>query len=324
MRARIALILALVSAGAGSTQSSQNKKLRLAGQTSARRYSNIVAPLLGDRDSRPFELTYLVNAGAVVKKGQTIAQLAVQPNSDLAEEAGDSAKQTKAEIVRRRAEQAIAWDTLQQSLRQAKSDADHARPDARRSGDLSDIDRELLRLNQEEADARYSKLQETVKLQRASFDAEIRILELSSERQQRRQDRRARDLSQFVIRAPMDGLVVTQTIVRGSEVGPARQGDQIAPGQTFMKVVDVQSMQLEAWANQAESSLLHVGQSVDVRLDAFPGVSLPGHIYSLGALAISTGGHNYYIRNIAVNIAIEGSDPKLLPDLAASGDVALN
>src|SRR5271156_5343297 len=167
MRARIALILALVSAGAGSTQSSQNKKLRLAGQTSARRYSNIVAPLLGDRDSRPFELTYLVNAGTVVKKGQTIAQLAVQPNSDLAEEAGDSAKQTKAEIVRRRAEQAIAWDTLQQSLRQAKSDADHARPDARRSGDLSDIDRELLRLNQEEADARYSKLQETVKLQRA-------------------------------------------------------------------------------------------------------------------------------------------------------------
>src|SRR5271165_4372667 len=222
MRANIALILALVSAGAGSTQSSQNQKLRLAGQTSARRYSNIAAPLLGDRDSRPFELTYLVNSGTVVKKGQTIAQLAAQSNSDLTEEAGDPAKQAKAEIVRRKAEQAIAWDTLQQSLRQAKSDADRARAEragegARQSGTLSDIDRELLRLNQEEADARYSKLQETVKLQRASFDAEIRILELSSERQKRRQDRRAHDLSQFVIRAPMDGLVVTQTIVRGSE-----------------------------------------------------------------------------------------------------------
>src|SRR5580704_7874938 len=125
MRARIALILALVSAGAGSTQSNHNKKLRLAGQTSARRYSNIVAPLVGDRDSRPFALTYLVNAGTVVKKGQTIAQLAAQSNSDLTEEAADPAKQAKAEIVRRKAEQAVAWDTLQQSLRQAKSDADH-------------------------------------------------------------------------------------------------------------------------------------------------------------------------------------------------------
>src|SRR5271165_7071902 len=149
MRANIALILALVSAGAGSTQSSQHKKLRLAGQTSARRYSNIVAPLLGDRDSRPFELTYLVNAGSVVKKGQTIAQLAVQSNSDLTEGAGDPAKRMKSEIVRRKAEQAVAWDTLQQSLRQAKSDADHARLDERQSGNLTNIDRELLRLNQE-------------------------------------------------------------------------------------------------------------------------------------------------------------------------------
>jgi hypothetical protein len=90
-----------------------------------------------------------------------------------------------------------------------------------------------------------------------------------------------------------------------------------------MMVVDAQSMQLEAWANQAESSLLRVGQSVDVRLDAHPGVSLPGRIYSIGALAVSSGGQNYYIRNIAVNIAIQGSDARLLPDLPASGDVAL-
>jgi HlyD family secretion protein len=323
MRARIGLILALVAAGAGSTQSSPNKKLRLAGQISARRYSNIAAPLMGGKDSRPLELTYLVNAGALVRKGQTIAQLAAQPSADQGEEAADEVKQTKSEIVRRKAEQAIALDTLQQSLRQAKLDADSARLDARQAGSVTDTNRELLRLNEEEAETRYTKLQEALQLQRASFDAEIRILELSSERRQRNRDRYVHDLSQFVLKAPMEGLVVMQSIARGQEVGMVRQGDLIAPGQTFMKVVDAQSMQLEAWANQAESSLLRIGQNVDVRLDGRPGVSLPGRIYSIGALAVSSGGQNYYIRNIAVNIAIQGSDARLLPDLPASGDVAL-
>jgi HlyD family secretion protein len=321
MWARMGLILCLVAAGA--RPASQNKKLRLAGQTSARRYYNIVAPMLGARDNRPLELIYLVKAGTTVKKGQTIAQLDARSGVDEGADAADEVKQAKSKIAGRKAEQAVELETLQQSLVQAKSDIDRAKLDARQSGNMTEIEHELQRLNQEEAEARYGKLQETVKLQRASFDAEIRIMELTSERQQRHQDRYTRDLSQFVLRSPMDGLAVMPLIVRGTEVGPARQGDQIAPGQTFMKVVDVQSMQLEARANQAESSLLHVGQSVGVRLDAFPKVALSGRIYSIGALAVSNGGQNYYIRNIAVNIAIQGSDPKLIPDLAASGDVVL-
>jgi HlyD family secretion protein len=282
-----------------------------------------VAPQTGGEENRQLQLIYLVKPGAPVKKGQTIAQLDATSAGDQEEDVADRLKQAKSDIVSRKAEQAIAWETLQQSLRQARSDVERARLAARETSNLTEIERELLRLDQEEAEARYSKLQETLKSQRASFDAEMRILQLTSERQQRREDRHAHDLLQFVLKAPMDGIALMQPIVRGTEVGPAQQGAQVAPGQLFMKVVDVQSMQLEARANQVESSLLRIGQRVDVRLDAFPEVSLTGRIYSIGALALSSGGPGYYIRNLAVNIAIQGSDPKLMPDLLASGDVVL-
>ncbi|HME05768.1 MAG TPA: HlyD family efflux transporter periplasmic adaptor subunit [Bryobacteraceae bacterium] len=342
MGARIWLVLGLIALGAvlttGRSQSPDKKSnktvlrvLRLSGQTSARRYASIAAPMPAGLENRSLELTYLVKAGEPVKKGQLLAQLDGQSSATQVEDLAAQVKQAKSDIQRRQAEQAVAWETLQQSLRQAKAEAEKAKAEAERAkmdaarqpGASTGVERELLRLNVEETEARYSKLQETAKFQKASFDAEMRILDLSRELEQRHHDRYAHDLRQIEMKAPMDGLTVMQSIVRGGEAGPVQLGDQIAPGQLFMKVVDVQSMQLEARANQTESSLLHVGQRVNVRLDAFPALSLPGHIYSIGALAVGSGGQSYYIRNIVVNIAIDGSDPKLIPNLAASGDVVL-
>ena len=100
-----------------------------------------------------------------------------------------------------------------------------------------------------------------------------------------------------------------------------QEGDQVGPGQSFMKVVNPASMQVEAKANQAESSELRIGQPVIVRLDAFPGLQFNGRVSSIGALATGGWMQNNYIRTIPVNIQIEGSDPRLIPDLSAAGDV---
>ena len=60
---------------------------------------------------------------------------------------------------------------------------------------------------------------------------------------------------------------------------------------------------------------------VIVRLDAFSGLQFNGRIYSIGALATGGWQQQNYIRTIPVNIQIEGSDPRLIPDLSAAGDV---
>ena len=299
--------------------------LRLTGQTSARKYYNVTAPMLrGPESGKALVLIKLVKSGAPVKKSELIAQIDAQATEDHLDDIIDQIRQAQTDIVKRKTEQAIEWETLQQTLRQAKSDYEKAKWDAKPAGILTDIERELLQLNVEETEARYKQLQENLKFQRTAFDAEIRILEITKERQQRHHDRHALDLVKYVISAPMDGLAVMQPIFRGGEMGQIQEGDQVGPGQLFMKVVDPRSMQVEARANQAESSLLRIGQKVTVHLDAFPEIQFPGSVYSIGALAVGGWTQNYYIRNVPVNIAIEGYDSRLIPDLSASGDVVID
>lgn len=308
-----------------ASKGSITKTLRLAGQTSAREFVNITAPKTsGPESDKPLILLKLVSAGAPVKKGQLIASIDAQATADHVDDVADFVKQADADVRKRKAEQEVEWETLQQTLRQAKSDMDKAKLDAKTSVLLTDIERELLELNAEETAARYKQLQQSMALYKSGYDAEIRILELTRERQKRHHDRHASDLTKFEIHAPMNGLAVMQQIWRGGDMSQVKEGDQVYPGLLFLKVVNPASMQLEAKANQVESSELRVGQKVKIHLDAFPGSEFDGHIYSIGALA--TGGwiQNTYIRNIPVNIKIDGADPRLIPDLSAAGDVSID
>ena len=46
-------------------------------------------------------------------------------------------------------------------------------------------------------------------------------------------------------------------------------------------------------------------------------------MYSIGALAVSGWRQNYFIRSIPVNIALQSRDPRLIPDLSASGNIEM-
>jgi multidrug efflux pump subunit AcrA (membrane-fusion protein) len=296
--------------------------LRLTGRTSARKYSNIIAPTpRGPEGGRALVLMKLVKPGAYVKKGELIAQIDAQSTQDHVEDVADSVRQAEADIEKRKAEQRVEWESLQQVLRTAKSDRDKALLDAKTTGLLTDIERELLKLNVEEAEARYTQLQKDLAFHKAANEAELRILDITRERQKRHHDRHAGDLVKFTIHSPSDGLAVMQTTFRGGESGQVQEGDQVGPGQSFMKVVNPASMQVEAKANQTESSELRIGQPVTVLLDAFPGLQFKGRVYSIGALATGGWMQNNYIRSIPVNVQIEGSDPRLIPDLSAAADV---
>jgi HlyD family secretion protein len=301
------------------------RTIRLTGQTSARKYANISAPIPrgGEGGRASLILLRLVKAGSRVKKGDEVAAIDAQSTLDHIDDVMDTVKQAESDVLKRKAEQAIQWETLQQTLRQAKADMDKARLDAKPAGILTPIERELLELNVQQTEARYKELQKNTSEQQASFAAELRILEITAIRQRRHMERHRRDVVKFTMNAPMDGLAVMQPIFRGGDFGQVDQGDQLGPGQLFMKVVDPLSMQLEAKANQVETSELRIGQSVTIRLDAFPGLEFSGAVYSIGALATGSWMQNYYIRLIPVNISIKGSDGRLIPDLSASGDVVV-
>jgi multidrug efflux pump subunit AcrA (membrane-fusion protein) len=310
-----------VAATLGSIQ----KTARMGGQTSAIRFSNIVAPVMRGREAgSEMILVYLVPGGSFVKKGQLIAQIDAQSMIDHVEDMADTIKTAEADIRKREAEHSIDWQRLQQSLHVAKATRDKAALDYKATQVQTEIQQQLAKLSLDEAEAAHKQLQADVAQKKIGYGAELKILDITLKRHISHRDRHVRDIKNFTINASMDGLAVMQQTFRGSEFGQIQQGDRLGPGQPFMKIVDTSTMQVEGAINQTESGFFRVGQRARIKLDAFPGVEFDGRVHSIGALAV--GGHrqSQYIRTVPVRVMIEGNHPKLIPDLSASADVILD
>ncbi|MEO8659018.1 MAG: HlyD family efflux transporter periplasmic adaptor subunit [Bryobacteraceae bacterium] len=298
--------------------------LRVAGTTSAREYENVSAPLTrGPEAGRPMVLEKLAASGSMVTKGTLIAQIEATAAKDHIDDVVPLVNQAKLDIERRKAEQAVDMETLNQQLRIAKSDLDKAKLDLSAGEIRASIDQEILKLSVEESAARYKELQTDLAQKKLVHAAELRILAITQLRQEMHLERHMSDYRKFRIAAKMNGLVVLQSIFRGGEMAQITEGDTVGPGQGFMKVVNPNSMQVDATVNQTESSHLRVGQEAQITLDAFPGLVLKGKVYSIGALASGGWRQQYYIRSIPVRLAIEGADPRVIPDLSAAGDVVI-
>jgi multidrug resistance efflux pump len=299
-------------------------RMRVSGQTSARNYVNVTVPrLVGPESNRPMMLTMLAPGGTLVKSGALVAEIDAQSMLDHVDDVHSTVLQAESDVTKRRAEQGIEWENLQQSLRLAKSTLDKAKLDAAAGETLTPIDRELLKLAVDEAQAAYDELSTDLAFKQQSQKAELAVLQYTLERHTRHRDRHKRDAARLKVHTAIGGLVVMQSVYMGGEPRQIQEGDQVFSGQSILKVVAPNSMQVEGNISQADSQLFRVGQEAKIGLDAFPGVTLKGKIYSLGAIAAAGYRQTNFIRNVPVRIEIQGTDPRLIPDLSASADVLI-
>ncbi len=108
--------------------------------------------------------------------------------------------------------------------------------------------------------------------------------------------------------APVNGQVVNRQVDVGSYVAPGQQLMAVVPDQMWVT------------ANFKETQLQHmrVGQHVDIRVDAYPGVVFPGHVDSFQrgsgqAFALlpaqnATGNYVKVVQRVPVRIVFDGSE----------------
>jgi HlyD family secretion protein len=306
------------------TLGSIERTVRIAGQTSAKHFTNISAPIFRSPDQgRDMVIMELVASGATVKKGDVVAKIDGQAMQNHIDDLLDTVQASDADVRNKAANQAVEMETLLQTIRVAKANLDKAKLEAQASEVRTDIERELLKLAVDEADANYRQQLADVPQLQAKQKAELRILELTRERHTRHRGRHVLDLERTTFRASLGGMAVMSPIFRGGEMGQFQKGDRVFAGMTFVKVVDPRSMQLEATVNQSESSEFRIGQEAKIHFDAFPGLELKGKIYSLGALAVGGWRQNYFIRTLPVRLSIDVEDSRVIPDLSASADVVV-
>ena len=298
--------------------------VRLAGSVAATNYADIFAPILQAPDNgRGLVLIFLPDTGTHVHKSDVIARIDGQAVQDHLDDVEAMVSQGELDLLRLRAAQGASLESYQQRARAAKGALEKARQDLRSAPSKTAIDQELLRLAFEEAQEASDEYTRQIATTDESQAAAIRVAQLAQDYQARHLKRHQVDFDRLTIRSPIDGTVIMRSIWRNGEQSQVRLGDQLAPGQPFMRIFDNRTMRLETSMNQAESELVRIGQRASIRFDAYPEIQLEGKVEAVGSIA--TGGRrvNYYIRRVPVRISIEGHDPRVLPDLSASADVVV-
>lgn len=309
-----------------------SKTLRIGGAVEARNYAAIRAPRMqGPRDAGNSQLTLktLAEPGAMVKKGDVIAEFELQWLIDHVDDTKSTVVQRQADVDRQRAQNMITRETDRQALQQAIAEAEKAKLDLRTVPVKSEIEAELLKNMAEETAATAKALQQEFDTKEKVYAANMRVAEITAQEQGLHLERHQNDLEKMTVTSPLNGLVVMETDIRGGQPTQTAEGDQISPGRLFMRVVDVSNMIVNAAVNQADVQSIRIGQKAQVRLDAYPGLVLDGHITGMGAIAGQGGnpfrrsGSGLYLKTVPVEISIDTQDERVLPDLSASADIQL-
>jgi len=265
----------------------------------------------------------LKESGARVSKGDTVASFDRQYQLTRLDDYRDTVKQAEASFRTLKANLEVTRKAYEQSVRTVKADLEKARLDLKTIPVQSAITTETLKLAEEQAAA----LQKEI-LAEARYVDEIEASRLKSGqielKQSRNELRRVEaNIDRMVMKAPLDGIAVVQPIIRGTEFATIQAGDQLWPGQLFMKVVDPNSMIVNAFVNQADVEAIRIGARARVRFDAYPDLELPAHVYSVGALGRTGRFRASFLSEIPVTLKLDKLDPRVIPDLSVSVDVVV-
>ena len=303
-----------------STSSAPAAMLRFHGTIEPVRSQMVTVPRLTGSGTGPMVIVFLAKAGNVVKRGDRVLEFDRAAQIKTAHDREAEYRDFVEQINKKRADQAAARAKDETELVQATHAVRSAELDLLDSDLVAPIKAEQNRLVLEEARAKLAQLRKTFDLKRRSETADIRILEIQRDRALNAWKHAESNAEKMRIVSPIDGLVVLKTIWKSGSFGEMQEGEEVRGGQPVLEVVDTSAMRVRARISQADVEYVRVGQAARITLDSYPSRQFTGRLNQLSAIG-STSGLSSRVRTFLAVFAIDGTDPHLLPDLAAAIDV---
>lgn len=266
----------------------------------------------------------VVKPGSYVKKGDVVAEFDRQFMLTRLDDYRASMAMARAGMRILESDLEVDKKVHQQSIESAKADLEKAQIDLKTTPVQSAIMTERLKLIAEHAEARYKELLKEVSLKEIGHQADRKIAEIELKQAEVELKRAEANADRMLVRAPIDGVVVMESIFRSGEMARIQAGDQLAPGMMFMRIVDPSSMIVQARVNQVDIERLRIGQRARVHFDAYPGLELPAHVHAVAPMPLSGGFRASYVKEVPVVLKLDKMDPRVIPDLSVSVDVILD
>ena len=298
------------------------RSFRLTGTVEAVQATAISTPRLAGQNMPSLVITRLIRAGAMVKAGDLIVEFDRQDQLKNALDRRVELNDLEQQIKKKEAEERAARTRDETEIQQAQTSLTRAELEAIKNEFLPKIQVEKNQQTLEEAIAKLKQLKTTFELKRKAAEADLQILQIRRDRAENAMKQAESNADKMSIASPIAGMAVLRSIWKSNNMAEVQEGEEVRSGMPIVDVVNPESMRVRAKVNQADINELKVGQAVRIGLDAYPDLGFSGTVAQISPLA-SRSVLSGKVRTFVALIDIQGSHPKLMPDLTASLDVEL-
>jgi len=298
------------------------RSLRLNGTVEAVQATTVSTPRLAGQNIPSLVITRLIRAGSIVKPGDLIVEFDRQDQLKNALDRRVELNDLEQQIKKKEAEERAARTKDETEVQQAQTALTRAELEMLKNEFLSRIQVEKNEQTLQEAQAKVKQLKVTFELKRKAAEADLRILQIRRDRAENAMRQAESNADKMSIASPLAGMAVLRSIWKGNNMAEVQEGEEVRSGMPIVDVVNPDAMRVRAKVNQADINDLSVEQAVRIGLDAYPDLSFTGRVTQISPLA-SPSVLSATVRTFVVIVTIQGSHPKLMPDLTASLDVEL-
>ncbi|HEX3071794.1 MAG TPA: HlyD family efflux transporter periplasmic adaptor subunit, partial [Thermoanaerobaculia bacterium] len=322
--ASVALALAAASCFSGYRTAADSNLLRvrrgtfasdvvLTGELRAARGEELAVPRLPQWQTT---IKWIAPDGAEMKQGDRVVELDNSVFSTNLDAKRQAVAQAQQELQQKDAE----WtaDTLDKQLdvERKRSDYDKTKLDAAMPKEIiSARDFNDRQVKFKRAEVELAKAIDVLKSQRRSVKSDRDNLLLNLQKAQRELTIADRAINELILRAPHDGIVVIRD--HPWEGRRLQEGDGVFVGLTLAQFPEMSSLRVEADLADVDDGRIGEGMPATVVLDAYPGMSFPGRVTSISAVAQESS-RTSLRRAFKVMIALDRLDPsRMRPGLSS-------
>lgn len=290
------------------------------GEVFAERSVSVTAPPVRWR----LQVIWLVKEGSTVQEGDLLVRFDPgELQKELSEKEAEL-KSLEAEIQEKRAQLSALENEYSMQLMSAQLDYDLARVQLVEDEGLvprKELDQARLRL--QNAGDRLEKTKKKLEAEREAAVSQARILEVRRKNAQSQYDFVLDSLKKMEIRAPSPGLAVINEIWKGGEESKVQVGDSVWPGFAIIALPDFATLQVKVWASEVDAGILKEGLPCTVTLDAFPDLSLPGKVGSVGQVGAKRD-YDAAKKEFEVVVGLNRLDGRLKPGMTARASIVVS
>jgi multidrug resistance efflux pump len=251
-------------------------------------------------------LRWIENDGTPVKADQKVAEFDSTTYGNTLDQLKTGVSQAETGLVQFEDQTAAGDEERAFAVEQSKNAREKARIEAAIPLELrARREHEEKQLALRKAESDLEKALEDLRAFRAASEADRGVLKIGLEKARHDLAVAEDAIEALTLRAPRDGFFVIGDHFRESR--KIQSGDDLWPGVTVGRIPDLSRLEVQAWLPDVDDGRIHLGQSVTVAPDAFPGRNLQATIREIGPLAQPPTPDSLR-RAFKVRVSIEGGE----------------